>query len=135
MLAHQMERIGCHWIFDGYGAEAARLDDEALLRQALEGLPDLLGLRKVAPAQSFRHEAGRERTVAGIVLLAESHLSLHAFPAQGVVHGDLFSCKPFDVEGARGYLTRVFGLRGFHEELLERRTPGRGKLDLSRHGA
>ncbi len=128
-------RLGCHWIFDGHGAGADRLGDEALLRRALEELPDRLGLRKVAPAQSFHHDAGGERTVAGIVLLAESHLSLHAFPAHGVLHGDLFSCKPFDVDGARDYLTQLFGLRGVREELLERRTPGHVQVDLSRHGS
>lgn len=128
-------RLGCHWIFDGHGAEAARLGDEALLRRALEELPERLGLRKVAPAQSFAQEASGERTVAGIVLIAESHFSLHAFPGPGVLHGDLFSCKPFDVDAARAYLTELFGIRAWREELLERRTKDRAPVGLSRHGS
>jgi len=128
-------RLGCHWIFDGHGASAEGLGDEALVRRALEELPERLRLTKVAPAQTFHHGPPGETTVAGIVLIAESHFSLHAFPAHGVLHGDLFSCKPFDVDAARAYLTQLFGIRGFREELHERRAPGDVPVDLPRHGS
>lgn len=125
--------LGAHWIFDGHGVPAAHLE-EASLRRALDELPELLGLSKVCPPQTFHHAEHGQRTVAGIVLLSESHLSLHAFPEQGLVHGDLFSCKPFDVDVARRYLRQFFSLELFHEHFLERRARPPGHLGLSVDG-
>lgn len=125
--------LGTHWIFDGQGVPAARLE-EAPLRRALDELPALLGLSKVCPPQTFHHGEHGQRTVAGIVLLSESHFSLHAFPAQGLVHGDLFSCKRFDVDVARRFLRQFFSLELFHEHTLERRAPSQGHLGLSLDG-
>ncbi|XXF78662.1 S-adenosylmethionine decarboxylase [Myxococcaceae bacterium GXIMD 01537] len=119
--------LGTHWLFDGQGVPAARLD-EASLRRVLDELPELLGLRKVCAPQTFHHAGQGQRTVAGIVLLAESHLSLHAFPAQGLLHGDLFSCKPFDAVAARRYLHELFTPEYFREQHLERRAPTPGHL-------
>lgn len=125
--------LGTHWIFDGHGVPAARLE-EPVVRLALEELPVRLGLTKVCPPQTFHHGEHGQRTVAGIVLLSESHLSLHAFPEQGLVHGDLFSCKPFDVEVARQFLRQFFTFELFHEQQLERRAPSHGHLGVSLDG-
>jgi len=125
--------LGTHWIFDGQGVPTAHLE-EARLRQVLDELPELLGLSKVCPPQTFHHDEHGQRTVAGIVLLSESHFSLHAFPTQGLVHGDLFSCKRFDVDVARRFLRQFFSLELFHEHTLERRAPKQGHLGLSLDG-
>lgn len=59
-------------------------------------------------------------TVAGVVLLTESHASCHAFPDDGAAHLDLFSCKPFDVEAARRFVLRHFGASELRDSVLRR---------------
>lgn len=112
--------LGVHWIFEGYGADRAHLASEPLLRDVLDALPERLGLTKVSAPQTYRQLADGAETVAGIVLIAESHLSLHAFPLHGVLHGDLFSCKAFSLEDARAYLTERYRVVTFEEQVHER---------------
>lgn len=111
--------LGWHWVFDAR-ADSALLRDERSLHDALSSVPAELGLRVVSPAQSFSHSDGGERSVAGIVLIAESHFSLHAFPDRGVLHGDLFSCRPFDIDRARALLTARFAITAWNETVLDR---------------
>jgi S-adenosylmethionine decarboxylase len=126
--------LGTHWIFDGQGVPAAHLD-EPTVRRVLEELPGLLGLSKVCPPQTFQHAEHGQRTVAGIVLLSESHFSLHAFPGQGLVHGDLFSCKSFDIEAARRHLRQFLPFEFLHEHQLERSAHPQGRLGVSVDGS
>jgi S-adenosylmethionine/arginine decarboxylase-like enzyme len=108
-------QLGWHWIFDGWVDRIAC--DEQLLVRILDEVPARLGLTRVSPPQVFAQEAA---SVAGIVLLAESHFSLHVFPARGLLHGDLFSCKAFEVSIARRCLEEFFAFRQLSEQVLDR---------------
>ena len=72
-----------------------------------------------APTLS-EHRVDGTATVAGVVLLTESHASCHAFPDDGAAHFDVFSCKPFDVEAARRYVLRHFGAAELRDSVLKR---------------
>jgi S-adenosylmethionine decarboxylase len=41
-----------------------------------------------------------DRGITGIVIIAESHLSVHSFEEKGYCFIDIFSCKDMDVEKA-----------------------------------
>ena len=125
-----IDQLGWHWVFDAR-ADGALLSEESRLREVLESLPGELGLRTVSPAQTFCHHDNGERSVAGIVLIAESHFSLHAFPDRALLHGDLFSCKPFDQDKARAILTRHFSITGWNETVLDRGESQKQKLRAS----
>ena len=92
-----MPRRGKEWIVDASGCDAARLRDVSCLRAFLETSLSALSLRPVAPPlwHVFPGEAG----VTGMVLLAESHLTLHTFPEHGTLALNLYCCRerdPFD---------------------------------------
>lgn len=127
-----MSYIGTHWIFDGHGAKVSLLDDEAHLRHVLAKLPDALGLTRVNEPQTFRHDGEDQRTLAGVVLLAESHFSLHAFPDQGVLHCDLFSCTQFDLEKARTFMVDAYVVTDFREQVFTRTSGAERGIDLTR---
>ncbi len=123
-----MERLlGVHWLFDGSG-DPALLAREPLLRRALIELPELLGMTRVSEPQLTANP--RDGALAGIVLIAESHLSLHLLPSAGALHGDLFSCRPFELGTAREYLRALYGLGELAEQQVQRSVPGHGRLDL-----
>ena len=123
-------QLGWHWIFDAE-AKSEQLADEQLLRSMLHSLPTELGLRTVSSPQSFRHDDNGEKSVAGIILIAESHFSLHAFPDRARLHGDLFSCKPFDIDKARALLTAAFSITEWNETVLDRGETEKRKLRAS----
>ena len=58
--------------------------------------------------------------ISGFVLIAESHLSIHTFPARGLVWADIFSCKGFDAERVVERVRQTFALSDTRLHLLER---------------
>jgi S-adenosylmethionine decarboxylase len=92
------------------------------VRTILVALPDHLGLTRVSDPELFEHRSGTGmlETVAGVVLLAQSHVSAHGFPAERAVHVDLFSCKPVDLLRARTFVAEFFGTDDIRERVIER---------------
>jgi len=110
-------QLGWHWIFDGWADDRGLACDAELLVRVLDAVPARLGLTRVSPQQIFAQEPA---SIAAIVLLAESHFSVHVFPARGLLHGDLFSCKAFEVAIARRCLEEFFQFRHLSEQVLDR---------------
>lgn len=96
--------IGQHLLADFYGVAAPLLRDagalEALLRAAArQGGAQVLDSRF--------HTFGEEDGVTGVVLLSESHVSVHTWPESGFAAIDIFMCGSADPEHALEELARV----------------------------
>ncbi|WP_170468654.1 adenosylmethionine decarboxylase [Ruegeria arenilitoris] len=79
--------LGLHLIADFFDATA--LHDplpaaDALRRAALAAKADILGLKA--------YDFGRRAGFTGVVLLAESHISVHTWPEHGYAAIDIFMC-------------------------------------------
>ena len=61
-----------------------------------------------------------DRGITGIVIIAESHLSIHSFEDKGYTFIDMFSCKPFDVEKAEKYILELFKPERVEKNLIQR---------------
>ena len=118
-------KLGWHWILDASGCHPERIADPTCLREVLGALPGHLGLTPVAPPQQFEHRDEAGITLAGLVLLEESHLSIHAHPKLGVLQVDLFSCAPFQPERALTFLNERYAFTQVEQRLLERGLPER----------
>jgi S-adenosylmethionine decarboxylase len=114
-----------HLTIDGYGGDPGRLADENLVRALLDQCPDEIGMTKIAPPFVCRYYPPAEGQpadwgISGFVLIAESHLSVHTFPARGLVWADIFSCKGFDAERVVERMRSTFALSETRLHLLER---------------
>jgi len=49
-----------------------------------------------------------DKGITGIVIIAESHLSIHSFEEKGWSFIDIFSCKDFDVQKAVDITVELF---------------------------
>lgn len=78
---------GTHVLLDLYGVQ--RLDDAAHLDAALRHAADAAGARIIGA--NFHH-FGAGQGVTGVLLLAESHISIHSWPERGFAAVDLFLC-------------------------------------------
>jgi len=114
-----------HLTIDGYGGDPGRLADENLVRALLDECPTEIGMTKIAPPYVCPYYPSTEGQpadwgISGFVLIAESHLSIHTFPARGLVWADIFSCKSFDAERVVERVRQTFALSDTRLHLLER---------------
>ncbi len=114
--------FGPHLVFDGHGCPAARLGDLHALYGLLDSLPDRIRMTKIMPPYVFRHGVAGQASegLSGFVLIAESHISVHTFPARRFVNVDIFSCEHFDVEDVLLVLREAFAPRRVDWKLLDR---------------
>ncbi len=111
-----------HLAIDGYGGDPALLGDVELARDFLNGFPARIGMTRVAPAQvyTYRGKKAEDWGVSGFALIAESHVTVHTFPARGYANIDIFSCREFDADSSLEIVKAKFGLRRARWRVLER---------------
>jgi S-adenosylmethionine decarboxylase len=104
--------VGTHWLVDCHGVDAAMLADADFLRRALREAAEIAGATIL-----FDHfhdfggaadgKAGAAAGVTGVVLLAESHATIHTWPATGFAAIDLFLCGATKPERAIAHIERT----------------------------
>ncbi len=111
-----------HLVVDGYDADAAKLTDAELLRGFLDVYPGELGMHKISKPAVLTYNGPKPEDwgLSGFVIIAESHISIHTFPARRYVNIDIFSCKEFDTELALRRVTELFSLGHTRSWTLER---------------
>lgn len=83
---------GVEWIVEAHGCRPDALRSEAALRALFERAVAEIGLRPVAPA--LFHVFPSPGGVTGMLLLSESHLTIHTFPETGYAALNLYCCRP-----------------------------------------
>ncbi len=111
-----------HLVIDGFRGNPERLASEELVRELLDRYPASIGMTKIAAPHVQRYVGDKPQDwgVSGFVLIAESHITLHTFPDQGLVWCDIFSCKGFDAEPALRTLKDAFDLKVVREGTIRR---------------
>jgi S-adenosylmethionine decarboxylase len=83
---------GTEWIVDAHGCIADALRSVSILEALFGRIIDELQLRPVTPPVWYRFPG--EGGITGVVLLSESHLSVHTFPESGFAAINLYCCRP-----------------------------------------
>jgi len=94
-----MQALGRQVLLELYDCDAEALSDEALLREAFLDAARLAGATVVTDVFHRFSPYG----VSGVVVIAESHLSVHTWPEHGYAAVDLFTCghvDPWEIEAA-----------------------------------
>ncbi|MET3108396.1 S-adenosylmethionine decarboxylase [Oxalobacteraceae bacterium GrIS 2.11] len=103
------EPSGRHLLADLYGILPDKLDDPATVQQLLQDSALLAG---ACILSSHFHSFGSGQGVTGVVLLAESHISIHTWPEYGFAAVDIFMCGAAQPERALALLQRTFAATG-----------------------
>ena len=99
---------GRHLLADFFGVEPARLTSQELLSECLLSAARECSLTPVAGPVFHTFPGGG---ITGVLLLAESHISLHTYPEGGYVAVDVFTCGRVDPRAALTPFRRAFSPR------------------------
>jgi S-adenosylmethionine decarboxylase len=93
-----------------YGCDRHILSDASLVKSVLEEYPARVEMEKVSPVHLYQIETSNplDAGLSGFVVIAQSHISLHAWPEYGEVDIDICSCKEFSQEDAIAFAKQMF---------------------------
>lgn len=119
-------QFGEHITIDGYGGNYELLNDKEVVSFLLSDLTDKLGMKMLsrpmvvsAPGNWAKDPGGW----SGVVIIAESHVSVHTFPKRRFVSADVYSCKNgLDVDKIVAYFVKTFKLSDTEVHFIKRGT-------------
>jgi S-adenosylmethionine decarboxylase len=97
---------GLHLLADFHGVEAALLCDGEALAKLMRDAAAAAGATVLG---THFHGFGNRMGVTGVVLLAESHLSVHTWPENRYAAFDIFMCGELKPRVALNLLARAMG--------------------------
>ena len=106
---------GAHVLADLWGAE--RLDDIDYMEEGLRNAVEACGATLL---HIHLHHFGNGCGVSGVVVLAESHISVHTWPERGFAAFDIFMCGSCEPELALPVLQKYFNPERMDTELQKR---------------
>jgi S-adenosylmethionine decarboxylase len=108
-LSHR-KGFGPHLMLDLHKCNYQKLDSLDTCFKLLDELPTQIGMTKITMPHVFPY-AGlvpEDKGITGVVIIAESHISIHTFPLKRYAFIDVFSCKPFHTDFAISYCVDLF---------------------------
>ncbi|MBI5065891.1 adenosylmethionine decarboxylase [Candidatus Woesearchaeota archaeon] len=114
--------FGPHLTLDLSGCNKEKLKDLDFVFGLLNNLPDMIGMTKITQPFVFPYSGlvPEDKGITGVIIIAESHISVHTFQEKDYVFIDIFSCKPFDYEKAAEFLIRAFEAREVEKNVVQR---------------
>ena len=129
-----MSEFGLHATIDASDCDKRKLASYSLVYDILNHLPGKIGMTKMTLPYVCKwmdkFSDGTEG-ISGVVMIAESHISIHTFPDQDYVFMDIFSCRDFNADMAIKYLTEAFESKKYQKQILKRGMDFPMKLVLS----
>jgi S-adenosylmethionine decarboxylase len=104
VLEKTVTRLGRHAIAELWDCDVEVLRDESLLDTLFRAACEAAGATIL---HSHFHKFGDEGGVTGVVVLAESHASVHTWPEHGYAAVDVFMCGNCDPQKALNIIKRA----------------------------
>ncbi len=114
--------FGPHLMIEGMQASESCLNDPEFIREVLTQMPLELDMNVVLEPHVSRIEGltSQDSGITAVVIVKESHISIHTFPARGFLNVDIFSVREFDVQKAVDFIVERFEVGRFETHLINR---------------
>ncbi len=100
-----------------YDCNVGLLDDRDFISKTMV---EAARRSKATIVQDFFHQFSPQG-VSGVVIIAESHLSIHTWPEYGYAAIDIFTCsEDMDIDAAFQYLVEAFKSQRYDTKAFER---------------
>ncbi len=116
--------LGLHILADLYGVEAGRIDRVEDVRDLLETAVKVANLTKI----SSHYYQFQPHGATGVVLLAESHISIHTWPEHGLATVDVYTCG----DPSKAYRAMEYIISALQPKRVDKQVHERGLLEGSR---
>jgi S-adenosylmethionine decarboxylase len=121
-----MAHFGEHVTLDGYNGDFDLLNSEEVVTKALKEMPNEMGMTILggpvvyfAPGNDKKDPGGW----SGFVVIEESHISIHTFPARGFISADVYTCQNgLDQEKVIQFFRNRFGIKDEEVNFIKRGT-------------
>lgn len=121
-----MQHFGEHLTIDGYGGDYEKLNSREVVFDILDNLPEKLGMHKFSEPMVYHSDGNDIKDPGGwtgIVVIAESHISVHTFAKRGFVSVDVYTCKnDMNNDLIIDYVTKAFDLKDIETNFIKRGT-------------
>lgn len=113
-------------MLDAYGANEKSLDDMRVIFNFLYELVKKLGMHTLTnpvvvdvPESASGKDSGG---ISGMIMIVESHISIHTFPKRRFFTFDLYSCNNFDeqVDEVLAFIKKTFGYKDIELNIVKR---------------
>lgn len=109
--------LGLHILADLYGVNPDLIDKVEDIRHLLESAVKVAGLTKI----SSHYYQFQPHGATGVVLLAESHISIHTWPEHGLATVDVYTCgDPLKAYRSMEYIVSVLEPTRVDKQVFER---------------
>lgn len=108
-----MQTYGRHLLMEYQGCERGILDNPAQLKEWMFRAAQAAGATVVADVFHSFSPCG----TSGVLVLQESHLSIHTWPENGYAAMDFYTCG--DCDPLAGHLVLCEGLKPAHVEIMD----------------
>jgi S-adenosylmethionine decarboxylase len=117
-----MEEFGPHITLDLKGCPKETLSNYNLHFDYLKNLPELIHMTPITQPYVFPYSGlvPEDKGITGIVIIAESHISVHSFEENGYCFIDIFSCKDMDVDKAIEITLDMFKPESYELNIVKR---------------
>lgn len=128
-MSGPVSTIGRHLLAEYSGCDPTILDDEVAIEALLVRAAEAAGATVVARV----FHRFRPHGVTGVVVIEESHLSIHAWPEARYASADFYTCGDCDAEVAHALIAE--GLRATSSEVVRARRglPGERRIEVLGH--
>ncbi len=121
-----MNHFGEHVTIDGYQGDFALLNSEEAVTKALKEIPGELGMHILGGPVVYFAKGNDSKDPggwSGFVVIEESHISIHTFPARGFISADVYTCQNgLDQEKIVQIFRERFGIKDEEVNFIKRGT-------------
>lgn len=118
--------FGEHLTIDGYGGDFEKLNNKKNVKKCLNELPELLDMHILARPKIYFAKGNGEKDPGGwtgVVVIEESHISIHTFPGRCFVSIDVYTCRNgMDTKFIENYFIEKFDLKELEVNFIKRGT-------------
>ena len=95
--------LGQHWLIEGYHCNTELVSDPVVMEKILHRAAEIMGATIVT--STFHHFS--PLGVSGVVVIQESHLTIHTWPEYAYAAIDIFTCGEIDMQAGVEYLQKA----------------------------
>lgn len=114
--------IGQHALLDLFGIDTTSASQPERVREIMLQAAQLAGANVL---QEHFHHFGENSGITGVLLLSESHMSIHTWPEREFAAVDIFMCGEHNIYKATEYLQNAFRAEYIELAINQR---GRGRI-------